>query len=137
MAPGYIGKLANLRKTPVRTDSNARFLRRPRIILILTIFAVIGISDFALWYWAEEPASACATLPIPRAGAAIPVGVAVTTHPDVPIYAIGVGIVQASFNIGINSQLDGIVQDVLTDGQLLVNAPARILPSLARTEVAK
>jgi hypothetical protein len=137
MARGYIGKLANLGKTPVRTDSNARFLRRPRIILDLTIFAVIGISDFALWYCAEEPGGASATLPIPRAGAAIPVSVAIARHPDVPIYAIGFGAVQASSTIGINSQLDGIVQGVLTNGQLLVNAPARILPPSARTEAAK
>jgi hypothetical protein len=82
---GYLGKLANLRKTPVKTDSNARFLRRPRIILILAIFAVLGT-------------------------------------------------VQASFTIGINSQLDDIV---LTDGRVLVNARARILPSSARTEAAK
>ena len=137
MARGYIGKLANQGKTPVRTDSNARFLRRPRIILILTIFAVIGTSDFTLWYWAEEPGGARATLPIPGAGAAIPVRVAVTGRPDVPIFAIGLGTVHASFTDGINSQLDRIVQDVLTDGQLLVNVRARILPSSAWTGAAK
>jgi hypothetical protein len=134
MARGYIGKLANLGKTPVRSDSNTGFLRRPRIILILTIFAVIGISDFALWYWVEF-ASARTTLPIPRAGAAVPVRVTISERPDLPIYAIGAA--QASFTIGINSQLDGIVQDVLTNGQLLVNTPARILSSSARTEAAK
>jgi hypothetical protein len=137
MARGYIGKLANLGKTPVRSDSNTRFLRRPRIILILTIFAVIGISDFALWYWAEEPAGARTALPIPRARAAVPVRVTISLRPDLPIYAIGFGAAQASFTIGINSQLDGIVQDVLTNGQLLVNTPARILPSSGRTEAAK
>ena len=137
MARGYIGKLANLGNTPVRTDSNARFLRRPRIILIQTIFAVIGISDFALWYWAEEPRGSPASVPIPRAGAAIPVRVTASERPDLPIYAIGFGSAQASFTIGINSQLDGIVQDVLTNGQLLVNTPARILLSSARTEAAK
>jgi hypothetical protein len=135
MGRGYIGKLANLGKTPVRSDSNSRFLRRPRIILILTIFAVVGISDFALWYWVEEPASARTTLPIPRAGAAVPVRVTTSERPDLPIYAIDAA--QASFTIRINSQLDGIVQDVLTNGQLLVNAPTRILPSSARTEAAK
>jgi hypothetical protein len=135
MGRGYIGKLANLGKTPVRSNSNTRFLRRPRIILILTIFAVIGLSDFALWYWVEEPASARTTLPIPRAGAAVSVRVTISERPDLPIYAIGAA--QASFTIGINSQLDGIVQDVLTNGQLLVNTPARILSSSARTEAAK
>ena len=137
MTRGYIGKLANLGETPVRTDSTARFLRRPHIILILTIFAVIGISDFALWYGAEEPGSARATLPIPRAGAAIPARVAVSGRPGLPIYAVGFGTVQASFNIGIDSQLDGIVQGMLPDGQLLVYAPARILTPSGRTEAAK
>lgn len=117
----------------MKTDSNARFLRRPRIILILAIFAVIGTGDLALWYWAEEPGSDRATLPLPRADVPIP-GVPVTGRPDVPIYAIGLGTVQASFTIGINSQLDDIV---LTDGRVLVNARARILPSSARTEAAK
>jgi multidrug efflux pump subunit AcrA (membrane-fusion protein) len=121
----------------VRTDSNARFLRRPRIILKLTIFAVIGTSDFALWFRAEEPAGASATLPLPCAGAAIPGRVANAGHPDVPIYAIGLGTVQASFTVGINSQLDGIVQDALTDGELLVNAQVGILPSSASTEVTQ
>ena len=121
----------------MRTDSNARFLRRPHIILVLTIFAIIGISDFAPWYGAEEPGGARATLIIPRAGAIIPVRIAVIGRPDLPIYAIGFGTVEASFTIGINPQLDGIVQDVLTNRRLLVNAPARILPSSARTEAAK
>jgi hypothetical protein len=133
MARGYYGKLANLGKTPVRTASNTRFLRRPRIILILTIFAVIGISDFALGYWAEKPGGARVTLPIPHAEAAVAVRVAVTGCPDVTVYAIGFGTVQASFTIGLN----GIAQDVLTDRQLLVNVRPGILPSSARTEAAK
>jgi hypothetical protein len=72
---------------------------------------VIGGSDFALWHWAAEPGGARATLPIPRAGAAIQVRVAVTRRPDLPVYAIGLGTAhyQASFTIGINSQFDGIV----------------------------
>jgi hypothetical protein len=121
----------------VRTDSNARFLRRPRIILNLTIFAVIGTSDFGWWFRAEEPAGASATLPLPCAGPAIPGRVANAGRPDASIYAIGFGAVHASFTTGINSRLDGIVQGVLTNGQLLANAQARILPSSAWTEAAK
>jgi hypothetical protein len=137
MARGYIGKLANLGKTPVRTASNTRFLRRPRIILILTIFAVIGISDFAVGYWAEKPGGARVTVPILHAEAAVAVRVAVTGRPHVTVHAIGFGAVQAPFTIGINLKLDGIAQDVPTDGQLLVNARARIFPSSPRTEAAK
>ena len=121
----------------MRTASNTRFLRRPRVILILPIFAVIGISDFALGYRAEKPGGARVTLPIPHAEAAVAVRVAVTGRPDVTVYAIAFGRVQAPFTIGINSKLDGIVQDVLTDGQLLVNVRPGILPSSARTESAK
>jgi hypothetical protein len=99
MARGYIGKLANPGKRPVRTDSSARFLRRPRIILMLNIFAVIGIIDFALWYWAEEPGGARVTPPIPRAGPAVAVRIAVTERPDVPTYAIGFRLLSPSASI--------------------------------------
>jgi hypothetical protein len=121
----------------VRTDSNARFLRRPCIILKLTIFAVIGTADFALCYWAEEPGGASAILPLPRAGGSIAVRVAVTGRREASIYANWLTTVQASFIVRINSQLDGIVQDVLTDGKLLVNAQAGILQSPAWPKATK
>jgi hypothetical protein len=127
----------DLRKTPVRIDSNARFFRRPRIILKLTIFAVIGTTDFALCYWAEEPGGVSAILPLPCAGGGIAVRVAVAGPPDASISANWLTTVQASFSVGINSQLDGIVQDVLTDGELLVNTRAGILRSSTWPEATK
>ena len=58
--------------------------------------------------------------PAVRAGgrAGVPVSVAVAIRQDVPIYLTGLGTVQASFTVGIHSQVDGKLQEVLfTEGQ--------------------
>jgi membrane fusion protein, multidrug efflux system len=48
----------------------------------------------------------------------VPVRVAIVGRQDVPIYLDGLGTVQASFTVGIHSQLDGKLQEVLfTEGQ--------------------
>jgi multidrug efflux system membrane fusion protein len=48
----------------------------------------------------------------------VPVSVAVVGRQDVPIYLNGLGTVQASFTVGIHSQVDGKLQEVLfTEGQ--------------------
>ena len=60
-------------------------------------------------------------------------GVAVATRRDVPVYATGLGSVQASFTIGIHSQVEGIMQEVLfTEGQHVKKGDvlARIDPRL-------
>jgi multidrug efflux system membrane fusion protein len=43
---------------------------------------------------------------------AVPVSIATAVRKDVPIYLIGLGTVQATFTIGIHSQVDGKLQDV-------------------------
>ena len=49
---------------------------------------------------------------------AVPVSVAAASRQDVPIYLTGLGTVQATFTVGIHSQIDGKLQDVLfTEGQ--------------------
>src|SRR5262249_50250846 len=54
----------------------------------------------------------------PAARVGVPVTVAVATRQDVPIYLSGLGTVQASFTVGIHSQVDGKLQEVLfTEGQ--------------------
>jgi len=69
----------------------------------------------AYWYWAQGPVPASARPPV---RAAVPVGIAVADRQDVPIYLTGLGTVQASFTIGIHSQVDGKLQGVLfTEGQ--------------------
>ena len=48
----------------------------------------------------------------------MPVSIAIVTRQDVPIYLTGLGTVQASFTVGIHSQVDGKLQEVLfTEGQ--------------------
>jgi multidrug efflux system membrane fusion protein len=48
----------------------------------------------------------------------MPVRVAIVGQQDVPIYLNGLGTVQASFTVGIHSQVDGKLQEVLfTEGQ--------------------
>ena len=48
----------------------------------------------------------------------MPVRVAIVGRQDVPIYLNGLGTVQASFTVGIHSQVDGKLQEVLfTEGQ--------------------
>jgi membrane fusion protein, multidrug efflux system len=48
----------------------------------------------------------------------VPVRVAIVGRQDVPIYLTGLGTVQASFTVGIHSQVDGKLQEVLfTEGQ--------------------
>jgi membrane fusion protein, multidrug efflux system len=70
-----------------------------------------------------------------RTGArpAVRVNVAVAARQDVPVYATGLGAVQASFTIGIHSQVEGIMQEVLfTEGQHVKKGDvlARIDPRL-------
>ena len=48
----------------------------------------------------------------------MPVSIATAARQDVPIYLTGLGTVQATFTVGIHSQVDGKLQDVLfTEGQ--------------------
>jgi membrane fusion protein, multidrug efflux system len=52
--------------------------------------------------------------------AAIPVTTGTATKQDLPIYLVGLGSVQASFTVGIRSQVDGKLEAVLfTEGQLV------------------
>jgi multidrug efflux system membrane fusion protein len=48
----------------------------------------------------------------------VPVRIAIVSRQDVPIYLTGLGTVQASFTVGIHSQVDGKLQEVpFTEGQ--------------------
>jgi multidrug efflux system membrane fusion protein len=93
--------------------SRARSRRRKLLIGIVLVAAAGG--GF-YWYWQQgpEPSRGAGQ----RGRAAVPVSVAAASRRDLPIYATGLGTVQASFTIGIHSQVDGIMQDVLfTEGQ--------------------
>ena len=43
---------------------------------------------------------------------AVPVSLASVSHQDVPIYLVGLGTVQATFTVGIHTQVDGMLQNV-------------------------
>ena len=67
-------------------------------------------------YWSQAGSEAFAAKPAARA--VVPVSVAVAARQDVPIYLSGLGTVAASFTVGIHSQVDGKLQEVLfTEGQ--------------------
>src|SRR5262245_40602131 len=90
--------------------------RSRRVALIATCLAILAAGGAVYWYWVQGPNPAHAARPTGRA--AVPVNVATATRQDVPLYATGLGTVQASFTIAIHSQVDGKLQEVLfTEGQ--------------------
>ena len=82
---------------------------------VVTCLAIVA-TGAAYWYWTQGPSPARAARPSASAG--VPVRVAIVGRQDVPIYLNGLGTVQASFTVGIHSQVDGKLQEVLfTEGQ--------------------
>ena len=92
------------------------------------VIAVLAGGAALYWYPASKPDAAR-----PAARPAVRVSVAVAARQDVPVYATGLGAVQASFTIGIHSQVEGIMREVLfTEGQRVKKGDvlARIDPRL-------
>ena len=90
--------------------------RRNRILAIFGVLVALG--GAGTWYLyhghAQEPARPVRT----AGGGTVPVSIASVTKRDLPIYLTGLGTVQASFTVGIRSQVDGKLQEVLfTEGQ--------------------
>jgi multidrug efflux system membrane fusion protein len=84
---------------------------RPGLVTAMFLCVVAG---GVTWYWTHgsEPAQTA------RARPPVPVSIASAEIKDVPIYLTGLGTVQATFTVGIHSQIDGKLQDVLfTEGQ--------------------
>ena len=79
--------------------------RKPIVLAVLVIL-VAGTASYFIWR-AVKPAEAARGGPPP-----VPVSVANAVRKDVPIYLTGLGTVQATFTIGIHSQVDGKLQDV-------------------------
>jgi membrane fusion protein, multidrug efflux system len=87
---------------------------RKRILLISTLAIVIG--GATAWYMFAGPAPVRAARSSAQAG--VPVSVAPVVKRDLPIYLTGLGTVQAIFTVGIRSQVDGMLYQVLfTEGQ--------------------
>jgi membrane fusion protein, multidrug efflux system len=88
--------------------------RGRRILLYCAV--VIGVSGTGAWYLRQgpEPVRAARSSAPPT----VPVTVATAIKRDLPIYLTGLGNVQASFTVGIRSQVDGKLEKVLfTEGQ--------------------
>jgi membrane fusion protein, multidrug efflux system len=87
---------------------------RKRILLISTLAIVIG--GATAWYMFAGPAPVRAARS--SGPATVPVSVASVVKRDLPIYLTGLGTVQAIFTVGIRSQVDGMLYQVLfTEGQ--------------------
>jgi multidrug efflux system membrane fusion protein len=84
-------------------------------IVVISCLAIVAGAGAIFWSrQGPDPAHAAR----PAARPAVPVSIAIATRQDVPIYLTGLGTVQASFTVGIHSQVDGKLQEVLfTEGQ--------------------
>ncbi len=88
--------------------------RRQRIV-VFSILA-IAVGGVGAWYALQGPEPVRAARSA-NAGA-VPVTVAAVAKRDLPIYLTGLGSVQASFTVGIRSQVDGKLEKVMfTEGQ--------------------
>src|SRR2546429_2683357 len=98
------------------SEGSTRASRGRRIVLITTCLAVLTVGGAAYWHWGHGPQAALAARAPAQAG--VPVSVAIVGRQDVPIYLTGLGTVQGSLTVGIHSQVDGKLQEVLfTEGQ--------------------
>jgi multidrug efflux system membrane fusion protein len=97
------------------TAEPAPVKRSRATVVVLSCLAIAAGASAFLWSrQGPDPAHAAR----PAARPAVPVSVAIATRQDVPIYLTGLGTVQASFTVGIHSQVDGKLQEVLfTEGQ--------------------
>src|SRR5262249_12435638 len=87
-----------------------------RAATVAACLALLAAAGLLYWHWTQGPDPAHAARPDARP--AVPVSAAVVGRQDVPIYLSGLGTVQASFTVGIHSQVDGKLQEVLfTEGQ--------------------
>jgi len=87
-----------------------------RLVLTIGFLAILAAGAAVYWYGAQGPRPAHAARSPARPG--VPVSVAIVGRQDVPVYLTGLGTVQASFTVGIHSQVDGKLQEVLfTEGQ--------------------
>ena len=103
--------------------------RGRRIVLYCAVITALG--GVGAWYLQQGPEPVRAARS--SAPASVPVTVAIATKRDLPIYLTGLGSVQASFTVGIRSQVDGKLEAVLfTEGQQVKKGDvlARIDPRL-------
>jgi multidrug efflux system membrane fusion protein len=86
--------------------------RRRGLLTVAACLLVLAIGIGAIW---RSSTSAQTPAPPPSA---VPVTVTNASRQDVPIYLTGIGTVQAVLTVGIHSQVDGKLQEVLfSEGQ--------------------
>jgi multidrug efflux system membrane fusion protein len=91
--------------------------RRGNRLAALILAIVIGGGAALYWYLGTGGTDAGRTARAPGRPS-VPVSVAIAARRDVPIYLIGLGAVQPTLSVGIHSQVDGKLQEVLfTEGQ--------------------
>jgi membrane fusion protein, multidrug efflux system len=87
----------------------------PRTRVIVISMVVVALGGAGAWYFLQgsEPVRTGR-----GAGLPIPVVAADVTKRDLPIYLVGLGTVRASFTVGIRTQVDGKLEEVLfVEGQ--------------------
>jgi multidrug efflux system membrane fusion protein len=88
--------------------------RRRRTLIAISCLAVLVLGGI-FFYWHRHGADTAASRPAARA---VPVTVTAVARHDVPVSVIGLGTVQATFTVGIHSQVDGKLEQVLfAEGQ--------------------
>jgi multidrug efflux system membrane fusion protein len=83
-------------------------MARHRALVISTI--VVAFAGVAAWYELERDKPDGV---VKAEAAPVPVTVAIATREDLPIYLSGLGVVQASFTVGIRAQVVGMLEQVL------------------------
>lgn len=90
---------------------------RLRSVLFATL-VIAAAGGGAVYALQGRPNAARADRPAAAARPAVPVSVAPVARRDLPLYLAGLGTVQAQYTVGIHSQVDGKIVDVLfTEGQ--------------------
>jgi multidrug efflux system membrane fusion protein len=81
----------------------------PRRVLVIST-VVVALAGVGAWYGLErvEPNGG-----VKAAAAPVPVTVAIASREDLPIYLSGLGVVQASFTVGIRAQVIGMLEQIL------------------------
>jgi multidrug efflux system membrane fusion protein len=98
----------------VSTDKKIANARGGRRVILFLVCLLIAMAPL---YWFAERRGPDPAVATPRAPG-IAVGAASATRNDVPVYASGLGTVQAIATVAIRSQVDGKIQEVLfTEGQ--------------------
>jgi multidrug efflux system membrane fusion protein len=107
--------------------------RRGNRLAALILAIVVGGGAAIYWYRGGTEGTDAGRNARAPGRAAVPVSVAIAARRDVPVYLTGLGAVQPILSVGIHSQVDGKLQEVLfTEGQHIMKGDviAKIDPRL-------